>query len=242
LTLVESEPPASPGCLKVGPDLPDLKVRWRGVKRLVLDRVPQRSPTVAPWAAPRKASPHKEGVVARIAIIVDEMFEDSEFMEPFDRLRAAGHEVQIVGLAAKKKITGKRGTVTLTTDVAIRDVSSDQFEALVIPGGYSPDHLRTDPGMVRLTREMFESGKPVAAVCHAPWMLAEAGNARGHTMTSWPSLKTDLVNAGAHWVDREVVEDGNLISSRKPADLPKFCEAILRHLQARAGAQPPAGA
>jgi protease I len=109
----------------------------------------------------------------------------------------------------------------------------DEFDALVIPGGYSPDRLRMDPDMVNFVREFVRSGKVTAAVCHAPWMLAEADVIRGRTVTSWPSIKTDLVNAGAKWIDREVVEDGNIITSRKPADLTAFSETILRRLGAQ---------
>jgi protease I len=169
--------------------------------------------------------------MARVAFIVDDMFEDSEFRVPFDRLRQAGHQVVVVGREANKAIQGKKGLEIVTSDLSIHDVTSEEFDALVIPGGYSPDILRMDPRMVSFTREFFEAGKPLAAVCHAPWMLVEAGVAEGLTVTSWPSLKTDLINAGARWVDREVVEDGHVITSRKPADLSAFSDAILRQLQ-----------
>ena len=171
--------------------------------------------------------------MSRVAMIVDELFEDSELRVPYDRLTAVGHEVVIVGRQSKQRISGKRGKETVTTERAIDDVSASQFDALVIPGGYSPDHLRTDRKMVALTRDLFQAGKPVAAVCHAGWMLVEADIADGHTVTSWPSIKDDLINAGARWVDREVVEDGNLITSRKPDDLPAFSDAILRQLAGR---------
>ena len=186
-------------------------------------------------AAPnaRKARAPELAPRARVAFIVDVEFEDSEFQVPYDRVRDAGHEAVIVGLEANKELKGKKGVQTITTQYAAGEVSPAEFDALVIPGGYSPDHLRTDKKMVELTREMFTAGKPVAAICHAGWMLAEADIARGRTVTSWPSIKTDLVNAGARWVDREVVEDENLITSRKPADLPKFSEALLKQIQRR---------
>jgi protease I len=171
--------------------------------------------------------------MARIAMLLDDMFEDSEFRVPYDRLREAGHEVVVVGRQANRQVTGKRGKEKVTTEVASADVSADQFDAVVIPGGYSPDRLRMDPKMVGLTRETFLRGKPLAAVCHAPWMLVEADVADGRTVTSWPSIKTDLINAGARWVDREVVEDENLITSRKPDDLEAFSQAILRQLEGR---------
>jgi protease I len=171
--------------------------------------------------------------MARVAFTVDEMFEDSEFRVPYDRLRKAGHEVVIIGREAGKQLQGKKGKETIKTERSIGEVSADEFDALVIPGGYSPDKLRMDPKIVAFTRDIFNAGKPLAAICHAGWMLAEADIARGRTVTSWPSIKTDLVNAGARWVDRELVEDGNLITSRKPDDLPAFTEAILRQLQGR---------
>ena len=171
--------------------------------------------------------------MARVALLLDDMFEDREFRVPYDRLRAAGHEVVIVGKEAGKEVLGKQGKERVKTEVAERDVTGDQFDAVVIPGGYSPDHLRTDLKMVALTRDTFLAGKPLAAVCHAPWMLVEADVADGRTVTSWPSIKTDLINAGARWVDREVVEDGNLITSRRPGDLEAFSDAILRQLEGR---------
>jgi protease I len=171
--------------------------------------------------------------MARVAFVVDEMFEDSEFRVPYDRLRTAGHEVAIIGREAGKQLQGKKGKETIKTERSISEVSAEAFDALVIPGGYSPDKLRMDPKMVALTRDIFKAGKPLAAICHAGWMLAEADVARGRTVTSWPSIKTDLINAGARWVDRELVEDGNLITSRKPDDLPAFTKAILRQLERR---------
>ena len=110
------------------------------------------------------------------------------------------------------------------------DVSADQFDALVIPGGYSPDKLRTDEGIVSLVQKIAGADKPVAAICHAGSLLVEADAVRGRRVTSWPSVRTDLINAGAQWEDAEVVEDGNLITSRKPDDLPAFCAAILQRL------------
>jgi protease I len=169
--------------------------------------------------------------VAKVAFIVDEMFEDSEFRVPYDRVKEAGHEPVIVGLEKGKKLEGKKGDETITTDVSIADVSPDEYAALVIPGGYSPDKIRTNQGMVALTKAVHDSGKPVAAICHAGWMLAEADLIRGKTVTSWPSIRTDLVNAGAEWVDQEVVEDGNLITSRKPDDLEAFSKTLLSQLE-----------
>ncbi|MBW3595616.1 MAG: type 1 glutamine amidotransferase [Actinobacteria bacterium] len=171
--------------------------------------------------------------MAKVAFIVDEMFEDSEFKVPYDRLKEAGHEPVIVGLESGKKLDGKKGDVTISVDRSIDEVDEDDFDALVIPGGYSPDKIRTNEGMVAITRSMVERDKPVAAICHAGWMLAEAGVLDSRTVTSWPSIKTDLVNAGAEWVDQEVVEDGNLITSRKPDDLDAFTKTLLSQLEQR---------
>jgi protease I len=171
--------------------------------------------------------------MARVAFVVDEMFEDSEFRVPYDRLKRAGHEAVVIGREAGKRIDGKNRKEHVTTGVAIRDVTADEFDALVVPGGYSPDHLRTDPLVVDFTREMIEGGKPVAAVCHAGSLLIEADVVDDRTVTSWPSIKTDLLNAGAHWVDEAVVEDANLITSRRPDDLTVFTDAILRQLEGR---------
>jgi protease I len=169
--------------------------------------------------------------VAKVAFIIDEMFEDSEFKVPYDRVREAGHEAVIIGLESGKKLEGKKGEETVTTELAIADAKAEDFDALVIPGGYSPDKIRGDEKMVGLTKSIAAAGKPVAAICHAGWMLAEADLIRGKTVTSWPSIKTDLVNAGAEWVDREVVEDGNIITSRKPDDLEIFSKTLLGQLE-----------
>jgi protease I len=171
--------------------------------------------------------------MAKVAFIVDEMFEDSEFKVPYDRVTEAGHEAVIIGLESGKKLEGKKGDETITTEKAIGDVSADDFDALVIPGGYSPDKIRTDEGMVSLTKALVAADKPVAAICHAGWMLAEADVLKNRTVTSWPSIKTDLINAGAEWVDQEVVEDGNLITSRKPDDLEAFTKTLLSQLEQR---------
>ena len=168
--------------------------------------------------------------MANVAFILADMYEDSEFTEPWQRLRDAGHQTAVVGLRRGVEVTGKKGHGTVT-DLAIAEARADEFDALVIPGGYSPDKLRVDEDMVAFTRELVRSGKPVAAICHAGWMLAEAGVARGRRVTSVRNIRTDLVNAGASWVDEEVVVDANLITSRTPADLPAFCDALLKQLK-----------
>ena len=167
----------------------------------------------------------------RVAFLVDEMFEDSEFRVPWKHVEQAGCKATIVGLEQGKKLTGKTDETEIEVDRSIDGVSADDFDALVIPGGYSPDKLRTSKKVVAFVCRMVESGKPVAAICHAGWLLAEAGVARGRTLTSWPSIRTDLVNAGATWVDREVVVDRNLVTSRKPEDLDAFSKALLDQMR-----------
>ena len=168
--------------------------------------------------------------MAKIAFLLADMYEDPEFDEPWQRTTDAGHQVAVVGLQRNTEITGKKGGRTVC-DLSIAEVRADEFDALVIPGGYSPDKLRIDPGMVGFTREMVEAGKPVAAICHAGWILAEADVLPGRRVTSVRNIRTDLVNAGADWVDEEVVVDGNLITSRHPGDLPAFCQTLLEHVK-----------
>jgi len=168
--------------------------------------------------------------MARVAFILADMFEDAEFQVPWDRVTGAGHQVAVVGLQRQAEITGKKGAKTVT-DLAIAEVRPDEFDALVIPGGYSPDKLRVEPAMVDLVRQHVLDRKPVAAICHAGWMLAEADVLKGRRVTSVRNIRTDLVNAGADWVDEQVVVDANLITSRTPDDLPAFCQALLDQLK-----------
>ncbi|SRR5690606_36577828 len=157
-------------------------------------------------------------------------FEDSEFVVPRERLAAAGHTVVVLGVNAGEKVTGKRGKETARIDKAINDAEPDDYDALVIPGGYSPDHLRTNSAMVSFVRRFGESGRLIAAVCHGPQLLIEADLVKGRRMTSWPSVRKDLENAGAEWVDAEVCVDDNFITSRKPDDLEAFSKAIVGKL------------
>lgn len=166
----------------------------------------------------------------KIAVPLAGGFEDSELTEPVDALIKAGHDVVIIGKKAGEQLRGKRGKATASTHRAAKDCSSEQFDAMMIPGGHSPDTLRTDDDVVNLVRGFMASNKPIAAVCHGPQLLIEADAVRGKQMTSWPSVKTDLVNAGANWMDAPVVEDGNLITSRNPDDLPAFSQALLDRL------------
>jgi len=176
--------------------------------------------------------------MAKVAMPLAPDFEDSEFTLPFEALRKAGHEVTIIGAAAGKTISGKRGQASATIDSTAKELDPDDFDALVIPGGYSPDKLRLDKDVVSFTQRFAEAGKLIAAVCHGPQLLIEAEAVRGRTLTSWPSVRKDLINAGANWVDREVVEDGNLITSRKPDDLEAFSRKILDRLGGGAAVSP----
>lgn len=172
----------------------------------------------------------------RVAVLVEDQYEPLELWYPVLRLREAGAEVVVVGPEAGQTYRSKDG-YPVRADAAAADVRADDFDAVVIPGGYAPDRMRRHEAMVRLVREAYQQGKVVAAICHAGWMLAEADVIRGRTVTGFHSIKTDLVNAGARYVDQEVVRDGNLITSRVPSDLPAFLRTLIAALrERRAGA------
>ena len=169
----------------------------------------------------------------RVAMFVEDGFEDREITGPLDALRAAGASVTLVGSTAHAEYHGKRGQAVVKADIGAGAAKLQDFDAFVIPGGYAPDKMRMRHAMVDLTREAMEAGKPVAAICHGPQLLISAGALRGRTLTCWPSIAIDVKNAGGLYVDKPVVEDGNLITSRKPDDVPVFCEAIIRALSNR---------
>jgi protease I len=169
--------------------------------------------------------------VAKVAVVLSDDFEDSEYRVPVERLKAAGHQLTIVGTRAGETVKGKKGRESVRIEASAKERKADQFDALLIPGGYSPDHLRTDEHVVALVRDIAQDRKPIAAVCHGPQLLIEADLVRGKTVTSWPSVRTDLENAGAEWVDRQVVQDGFLITSRSPSDLEAFSDTLLRALR-----------
>lgn len=166
----------------------------------------------------------------RIAVLVEDLFEDTELTETADRLRNAGAAVTLVAPFAGREYTGKKGTV-VRSDVAAGSTHASDFDAVVIPGGYAPGKMRIRPAMVDLVRDAVAAGKPVAAICHGPQMLISADALRGRTVTCTPSIAVDVKNAGGLYVDRPVVEDANIITSRKPDDVPQFAEAILRALR-----------
>ena len=166
----------------------------------------------------------------RVAMFVEDEFEDRELTGPLEALRTAGATVKIVGPSAGAEYKGKRGHAVVKADVAAGSMKLADFDALVIPGGHAPDKMRMRHAMVDLAREAMESGKPVAAICHGPQVLISANALRGRTLTCWPSIAIDVKNAGGLYVDKPVVEDGNLITSRKPDDVPMFSEAIIKAL------------
>ncbi len=166
----------------------------------------------------------------RIACVLDVDYEDSEFKEPYDAFRRAGHQVSIIGLKAGKELKGKKGTVTTKAEVGIDQARPEQFDALFIPGGYSPDHLRADPRMVAFTKAFFEADKPVFAICHGPQLLITARVVKGRKMTAWKTIQEDLSQVGANVVDQEIVVDKNLVTSRQPSDIPAFIRESLKVL------------
>lgn len=167
----------------------------------------------------------------RIAVLAEDMFEDLELWYPLIRMREAGAEVRVVGMKGVETYTGKHG-VPVNVDVAAEDVSAEDFDAVIVPGGYAPDRMRRHDAMLNLVRGVYERGGVVAMICHAGWVPISAGIVAGKNVTSTTAIKDDLINAGAKWADQAVVKDGNLISSRSPADLPVFCKAIIATLAA----------
>jgi protease I len=167
----------------------------------------------------------------RIAILVADGFEQVELTEPRKALDKAGAATQIVS-SAEGKVQGWNHFEKadhFKVDVPLNSADAASFDALLLPGGVAnPDQLRMNPKAVAFVKEFFELGKPVAAICHGPWTLIEAGVVRGRRITSWPSLRTDLANAGAKWTDEEVVVDNGLVSSRKPQDLPAFNREMIK--------------
>lgn len=167
----------------------------------------------------------------RVAILVADGFEQSELMEPKEALDAAGAKTSIVSPESKsvKGWNDKKWGESLPVDVPLASAKADQFDALLLPGGVmNPDKLRMTPEAVKFVKAFVDAGKPIAAICHGPWTLVEADAVRGKTLTSWPSLKTDIRNAGGAWKDETVVVDKGLVTSRKPSDIPAFNREMLR--------------
>jgi protease I len=173
-------------------------------------------------------------------LMANEGVEAVELTEPRQAVEAAGGKAEILApeTGDVQTFNHLEQADTVPVDRAVADASVDDYDGLVLPGGVAnPDNLRTHPAAVRLIADFFAAGKPVAAICHAPWTLIEAGVVSGRRLTSWPSLRTDITNAGGSWVDEEVVVDGNLTTSRKPDDLPAFCaQAVAAFASTRAAA------
>ena len=167
----------------------------------------------------------------KIACVLGQGFEDSEFRIPFDRLKEEGYEVEIVGLKAGEELKGYKGKETVRADKGIDQVKADDYDALLIPGGQSPDHLRVDKRMVEFVRQFDQQGKLIAAVCHGPQLLMAAHLVKGRTLTAWQTIQDDLQQVGAKVKDEPVVKDRNWITSRKPDDLQQFSEAIVEALE-----------
>lgn len=165
----------------------------------------------------------------KLAILAEDNYEDLELWYPLLRMKEAGAEVSVVGMPGVESYTSKHG-YPAKVDVVTGDVSAEDFDGIIIPGGYAPDRMRRHEPMLDLVRGIFQRGGVVAMICHAGWVPISAGIVKGKTVTSVAAIRDDLLNAGATWVNQEVVQHGNLISSRSPNDLPAFCRAIISAL------------
>jgi protease I len=169
--------------------------------------------------------------MSRIAVLIENGFEDTEYSRPAQEFKQAGHQLVHVGLKSGVEVQGEKQGVKVHVDESVNDTSVDDFNALFIPGGYSPDRLRAYPEAVAFVRAFMESGKPVLAICHGPQLLINALETKGRKMTGWKSIAQDLKNAGAQYMDQEVVVDKNLVTSRQPSDIPAFVKTSLEQLQ-----------
>jgi protease I len=168
--------------------------------------------------------------MSKVAVIVTDMFEDVEYTGPADGFRSAGHDLVHIGLEKGSTVKGKKKGTPVTINQAVDGASVEDFDALLIPGGFSPDKLRADAAAVDFVRDFMKSGKPVFSICHGPQLLITADVLKGRKVTGWTSIIQDIKNAGAEFIDQEVVEDDNLISSRNPNDVPAFTKAALARL------------
>lgn len=168
--------------------------------------------------------------MARIAVLIDNMFEDPEYAVPAREFMQAGHDLTHVGLERGTRVSGKTNEETVTIDESISEASTDDYDALFIPGGYSPDKLRAHDEAVEFVRTFADTGKLIMSICHGAQLLISAQALQGRRLTGWKSIAQDIRNAGAEYVDQEVVEDANLITSRQPTDIPAFVKACLARL------------
>ncbi len=171
----------------------------------------------------------------KIAVLIGKDFEDSEYIQPAEAFKKAGYLLVHLGLKKGETVTGKKQNTPVKIDMEVDDAHGGEFDALLIPGGYSPDNLRAHEGPVRFVREFMEIGKPVFAICHGPQLLISARKLEGRNATGWKSLTEDIKYAGANYINKEVVVDGNLVTSRQPSDIPAFIEASLKMLDGRQG-------
>ncbi|WHX48039.1 type 1 glutamine amidotransferase domain-containing protein [Paenibacillus woosongensis] len=169
--------------------------------------------------------------MSKVAFWLANGFEDSEMQVPYDEVKKAGHEADIIGLKAGETLKGKQGKAEYQVEKAIADVKVADYDAVVIPGGSSPENLRLNEGILQFVKEANEAKKPIAAICHGPQILISANLLKGRTITCYPPLKDDMINAGAEFKDQEVVVDGNYITSRTPEDEPAFVREILQALK-----------
>lgn len=168
--------------------------------------------------------------MSKIAVIITDYFEDSEYTEPANAFKDAGHELVHVGLEKGSTVKGKKEQTPVSIDKSVEKLSAKEFDALLIPGGFSPDMLRAHDEPVRFVKEFMDENKPVFSICHGAQLLITADAVKGRKITGYKSIVQDLKNAGAEFFDKEVVEDGNLVSSRNPGDLPAFIQASLKRL------------
>lgn len=172
----------------------------------------------------------EDSKMKNIGMFVQDLYNEVEFWVPYYRLLEEGHEVTIIASGKTKNFTSKVG-LPVEADLLSSECLEKDFDALVIPGGYAPDKMRLDQSTLDIVKKVFDKGRPVAAICHAGWVLASAGVMKGKKFTCYPSIKDDLINAGGEYFDEEVIIDGNLITSRMPKDLPVFCGEIIRALK-----------
>jgi protease I len=165
-----------------------------------------------------------------VAILAEDLYEELELWYPLLRLREEGADVMVVGTGSKEVYAGQHG-YPVEAEATVAGIGIEDLDAIVIPGGYAPDRMRRFSPLLDLVRNAFKAGKVIAAICHGGWVLVSAGVLSGRRVTGFASIKDDLVNAGARYVDRAVVQDGNLITSRFPDDLPAFCQAIIATLE-----------
>jgi protease I len=166
----------------------------------------------------------------RVAILAEDNYQELELWYPLLRLREEGAEVKVIGTGSAETYTSKHG-YPVTVDAAAHQVKAADFDAIIVPGGYAPDLLRRYDAVLNLVREAHQQGKVVAAICHAGWVLVSAGILRGRKVTCVSAIKDDVINAGATYLDQEVVQDDNIITSRVPTDLPAFCRTIIAALE-----------